>query len=117
MRKIALLIAAIGLPSCTRSYVPEQPDFTLELAGNYQSLSDCAYLKIREKYPNWSKVELPSMKKSQLLFGSEMAQIGVIDFIDAGGGRTSVRSHVWKQIHGADYWPSRLRPIVQSCAG
>lgn len=110
------LLFCVVLAGCVNDTAPKSTDYTATVAGNYQVVADCAYLKIRAEFPDWKKVDLPSMKTVQMVWGPGTHVGGKIDFIAAGDNVTSVRSYMGRAIWGADFYQKRYFPLIQACA-
>lgn len=115
MRRALALSAGLFVSGCVN--IPEQSDFQFDVSGNYKAVADCSFLAIRGKYIEHTKVELESLKTSEIVWGTSSASIGKLDFIDAGPGRTTVKSYMPRAIYGPDFYEKRYRPIIEACAG
>ncbi len=95
---------------------PEDIDYSFELSGEYNAIADCAYIKFRNEFTDWSKAELTSRKTVQLYFGNGSATVSTIDFIDAGPNRTRVEARQRSAIYGKDFHRNRQEPLIRACA-
>lgn len=109
----ALLAAGVTLSSCYT--VPEEPDFVLNVDGNYKAVADCAWVKFRTM-GNWRRTDLDSMGTVELAFGNDVSTAGRIDITADGPNKTKVVSHMMRAVWGKDFWPSKHRPIFQACS-
>lgn len=112
-KTIRVAVPFVALMGCNT--VPDKPDFTLDLVGDYKAISDCAYLKFRD-LQNWRRTDLDTMGQVEFAFTDGVSVGGRIYVQHVGPGRTKVVSHVQAAIWGKDYWPRRYRPIFEACA-
>jgi hypothetical protein len=111
-----LIFIAIGLTSLSSCYtVPDKTDFTLEVAGNYKAVGDCAWQSF-QKMGGWRKTDLDSMNKVELSFGNDASTAAKIDLVGIGPSQTRVMSYMPMAVWGKNFWPDQHRPIFQACA-
>lgn len=107
---------ALTLAGCHT--VPEKPDWSISVVGNYQAVADCAFIEIRKLDSAWSKTDYPSLSKSELVLAIPGGgTIGGIAVSAADGNTVTIISHMPRAVWGKDFWGNRLRPYFQRCAG
>lgn len=112
-RYFLICSAAFGLSACNT--VPDQPDFTISLEGNYKKIADCAYLTFRD-LDSWQMTDLSSMNRVEFAFRNDASTAGRINVEAEGPGRTRVTSYMQAAVWGKDFWAKRYRPIFEACA-
>jgi hypothetical protein len=114
----ALLVLSVSLGASSCTTVPEKADWKISLAGNYQSIADCAFMDIRKLDSAWSKTDYPSLSKSQIVLALPGGgTIGEITVEASGPTTTSIESHMPRAAMGKEWWGNKLRPYFQRCAG
>lgn len=113
-RLIVCIMTGLALSGCNT--VPDQPDFTIILEGNYKKIADCAYLTFRD-HELWRVTDLSSMSRVEFAFRNDVSIAGRINVDAEGPDRTRVTSYMQVAVGGKDFWAKRHRPIFEACAG
>ncbi|MBB3385712.1 MULTISPECIES: hypothetical protein [unclassified Rhizobium] len=114
MRRFLFVASAFSLLSSCYT-VPDKTDFTLDVAGNYKAVGDCAWQSF-QKMGGWHKTDLDSMNKVELSFGNDSSTAAKIDVMGIGPDKTRIMSYMPVAAWGKNFWPDKHRPIFEACA-
>lgn len=102
---MAVISGALVMAGCQAH--SSSPTHTMTVSGNYKAVAECFYLKVRsEGY--WKKDDLDSMNTTRIILGTNIADVGRVDFVGIAPDRTQVTFLI---PH-----PDKRSQHVQACA-
>lgn len=115
MMRIIALASLTVLAACKTGYVPEQPNTTFDLAGNYRAISDCVFPIIGDG--TWQMTVLETVKTVRFSADSGGIPVHRVDVIDLDGTRTRVQPYLMHSMYtGKPALLGYVRDIFEKCS-
>lgn len=120
MRRTVAFFTLLSLSGCVMT--PKEPNYTVEVSGDYRVVADCAFLTFQDRGLYFARADLVSRRTVRLNLAVDGVvlsgvQAGYIDFTESAPGRTRATASIAAGLPGKAGLERNYGTVIRQCAG